>query len=81
MKLVNVDNVKGTIVNDLQPDGFVVSREMISIDKLKKEPAVEAIPVEWLLEWEKNYNEELLPEFRGATVIGDVIRDWRKENE
>lgn len=50
------------------------------IEVVDEQPFVKAIPIEWLLEWEKKYNEEVPPEFRGATVIPNVIRDWEKEN-
>lgn len=51
------------------------------MDALKNAKNIEAIPVEWLLEWEHKYNESLPQLFRGETVIKDVIRDWRSEHE
>lgn len=82
MRLIDAD-----VLMDLLKKGWkTTSRDTFThhtIDRTDVEgtPTVDAIPVEWLLEWERKYNESLPPFFRGETVIKDVIRDWRMEHE
>lgn len=82
MRLIDAD-----VLMDLLEKGWkTTSRDTFThhtIDRTDVEgtPTIEAIPIEWLLEWEQKYNESLPLFFRGETVIKDVIRDWRAENE
>ncbi len=48
---------------------------------LNELPTAEAIPIKWLKEWERKYNEKLPIEYRGETVIKEILKDWEKENE
>lgn len=85
MRLINTD----ALIERLKPYKYKYGTDEIPyniiheafIYEIENEPTIEAIPVEWLLEWERKYNESLPPLFRGETVIKEVIRDWRKENE
>ena len=50
-------------------------------NRLCRETSSEAIPIEWLKQWEQKYNEQVdEPWFKGNTVISEVIKDWEKEN-
>ena len=47
----------------------------IAIELIKRQPTVDAIPVEWIL------NNERMPKAgTGRKAIMDMIEDWRKEN-
>ena len=43
-----------------------------SENRIENAPTIKAIPIKWLKQWEKNYNE---------TVIKEILEDWEKENE
>ena len=40
---------------------------------------IDAIPIEWIFDWENRYMNALPPEFQGETVIELFMEDWRKE--
>ena len=47
----------------------------IAIELIKRQPTVDAIPIEWIL------NNERMPKGgRERKVIMDMIEDWRKEH-
>lgn len=47
--------------------------------ELVNAPTIKAIPIEWLKQWERNYNKKLPIEFRGETIIKEILEDWEKE--
>ena len=48
----------------------------IAIELIKRQPTVDAIPIEWIL------NHERMPkEGKGHDAIMDMIADWREKND
>lgn len=85
MRLIDADALHQTYMKWFKKQSInngTTTKAIVLADALmRNEPKVDAIPVEWLLEWEQKYNENLPQLFRGDTVIKEVIRDWRAENE
>ena len=52
----------------------------LDINNLPSAP-MDAIPIEWIFDWENRYMNALPPEFQGETVIELFMEDWRKEQE
>lgn len=64
------DNVRKH--NRFDKDGYFVPEYDYSLDK---EPTIEAIPIDWILN-----NERMPKDGKGRDAILDMIEDWRKEN-
>lgn len=78
MKLINEDELVKAIENEnsgLSISGAV--EKFARIAQVKMQPAIDAIPVEWILNHPKfpHKNED-----RKKCIL-DMIEDWRKENE
>ena len=50
-------------------DGMIIARRY----GIKRLPAVDAIPVEWVRKWPKDLRE--------GAYVRDILRDWQKEQE
>ena len=66
------------IDSDIPPIENLVVSIMMTI---QEQPTVDAIPIEWIFDWENRYMNALPPEFQGETVIELFMEDWRKEQE
>lgn len=78
MRLINADKLE----DDMYHNAFEIDTDLQKWDSgcwirykmfeyvIDEQPTVEAIPIEWLL---KKYS--------WLTMMGEIIEDWRKENE
>lgn len=53
-------------------------KEILRRLKAEKQSTVDAIPVEWIKQWEEKYNKNLEPWFQGRTAVTDMLEDWEK---
>lgn len=82
MRLIDADVLMDTLGKGWKTTSLdTFTHHTIDRTDVEGTPTIEAIPIEWLLEWEHKYNESLPQLFRGETVIKEVIRDWRSEHE
>ena len=80
MRMIDLNTIEEWIEKNLQPQpATFIKKVLLAIEQEKG--TVEAIPIEWLWEWERKYNENLEPWFQGETILGKVIEDWEKEND
>ncbi len=73
MRLIDADKLPATcnvaIVNGkLELDGWIAAK------RITEAPTVEAIPIEWLKEWE-GYEQDM-----AIVNLKDIIEYWEKEN-
>lgn len=70
MKLIDIED-KG-LWKSLS-DGGRSAKQVVKL--FMKQPIIEAIPIEWLLKWNKAQAT------RGLCNVKEMISDWGKENE
>jgi len=76
MRLINVDNLHLNLWVPSKNNEIVKAFENSVIDALNRQLTVEAIPIEWIRNWEEK-NWELECNYG----IDEMIEDWREENE
>lgn len=78
MELIDKDSLM-EIMNCNKPlaDGYHMKDYVFEqiLHDIDNEPTIEAIPIEWLLKWNKAQAT------RGLCNVKEMISDWRKENE
>lgn len=71
-KLHSVYTIEG-----IDSEGVLTTRSYWAAD-VANAPTVEAIPIEWLKQWEEKHKDD--PCYCGF-VSEEIIKDWEKENE
>ena len=86
MRLIDTDELKKWVENHFVMCHYYhpySKREKHSIpiddviDMIDRVPSVDAIPVEWIIEWEKKEENY----YRYKDMVRLMIDDWRKEHE
>jgi len=55
--------------------------EPVSSHIIWNSPTVEAIPIEWLMEWADNYAKNTSEKYKAYVIrVIEAIIDWRKES-
>lgn len=76
-----IDGVKLFIAACRTHDEFIGLDELSEL--IDKMPTAEAIPMEWITQWllKNCYDENGHYNGEGYDTVGDMLEDWRKENE
>lgn len=80
MRPIDADEVNLTIKRRKPhwPSGRTAVVAKITPKDLEAVPTIEAIPIEWLKQWEEKHKND--PCYCGF-VSEEIIKDWEKENE